>query len=91
MDWLWDFNGKNFSVNQYREDELNASTIIRSRSKLRHEWDYVNRAGRQIRTWWLGEKDLNNLDPRGSDLRKNTELAIDWLEPINANTHAVVK
>jgi len=91
LDWLWDFNGKNFSVNQYREDDLNASTIIRSRSKLRHEWDYVNRAGRQIRTWWLGEKDLNSLDPRGSDLRKNTELAVDWLEPINANTHVVVK
>ena len=91
LDWLWDFNGQNFSVNRYGEDDLNESTIIRSRSKLRHEWDYVNRTGRQIRTWWLGEKDLNNLDSRGADLRMNTELAVDWLEPISANTHAVVK
>ena len=75
----------------YREDDLNASTIIRSRSQLRHEWDYVNRTGRQIRTWWLGEKDINNLDPRGADLRKNTKLAVDWMEPISANTHAVIK
>jgi len=91
LDWFWDFKGQNFSINRYREDDLNASTIIRSRSKLRHEWDYVNRTGRRIRTWWLGEKDLNNLDPRGADLRKNTELAVDWLEPISVNTHAVVK
>ena len=91
LDWFWDFNGQNFSVNRYMEDDLNASTIIRSRSKLRHEWDYVNRTGRQIRTWWLSEKDLNNMDPRGADLRKNTELALDWLESISANMHAVVK
>ena len=91
MDWKWDFNGNDFHINKYRKNNLNSVSVVRSRSRLLNEFNYLNQNGNQIKIWNINERDLNNLDPRGPDLRINNENGLDYLIPIMKEMHFGMK
>ena len=91
MDWKWDFNGNDFHINKYRENNLNSKSVVRSKSKLLNEISYLNQNGHQIKIWNINERDLNSLDPRGPDLRINNENGVDYLKPIINEMHFGLK
>ena len=91
MDWKWDFNGKDFHIDEYGKSNLENSSIVRSKSKLLNEINYLNQNGIQLKTWNIIEKDLNSLDPRGPDLRTNNEIGIDYVRPIVNQMHISLK
>ena len=91
MDWKWDFNGNDFVISQYRKNNLNSVSIVRSNSKILNEISYFNQDGNQIKVWNINERDLNNMDPRGPDLRKNIENGFDYLKPILNDMHFGLK
>ena len=86
MDWKWDFNGNDFVISQYRKNNLNSVSIVRSNSKILNEISYFNQDGNQIKVWNINERDLNNMDPRGPDLRKNIENGFDYLNYRHKNS-----
>jgi len=91
MDWKWDFNGNNFHINKYRRNNLDSESVVRSKSKLLNEINYLNQKGNQIKIWNVNERDLNSLDPRGPDLRINNENGVDYLKPIMREMHFGLK
>ena len=91
MDWKWDYNGQNFNINKYGKNNLYNNAILRSKSKLINEVNYLNQNGRHVKIWSMHERDLNGLDPRGLDLRTNSKYGADYLEPILKQIHIGLK
>ena len=91
MDWKWDFNGQDFDINQYGNNNITNTSIVRSKSKLLNELNYLNQDGRQIKIWNIAERDLNSLDPRGPDLKTINENGADYLQPILNEMHIGLK
>lgn len=87
-----EFKGKSFTINKVVEPDLLDSEIARSKVNIRNEIDY-NPQGttRRIRNWAIYSQDLLGADPRGNDLRIQTEYGIEWREPLKKKFHSVLK
>ncbi len=91
-DFRTEFKGKTFAINKILEPDLLDNEIARSKVNLRNEIDY-NPQGttRRIRNWVIYSQDLLGADPRGNDLRIQTEYGVEWREPIKKKFHSVLK
>ena len=61
MDWKWDFNGNDFVISQYRKNNLNSVSIVRSNSKILNEISYFNQDGNQIKVWNINAVSYTHL------------------------------
>lgn len=87
-----EFKGETFVINKITKPDLLDNEIARSKVNLRNEIDY-NPSGttRRIRNWVIYSQDLLGADPRGNDLRIQTEYGIEWREPLKKKIHSVLK
>lgn len=78
-----DFQGRNFSLPALAHSGLETSEVSQARWMIRSELDYHPvRTRRRVRQWLLLRRDLNGLDPRGGDLRREREAGLEWREPL---------
>ncbi len=71
------FAGRRLSVHRLFSADLNAENITKSQWNLFQEWDYRSVTGhRRWRLWGRFSKDLDGIDPRGTDLRHRSELGV---------------
>ena len=85
-----EYKGKSLALDQITNPDLYDTEIAQSKVNMRNEVDYNPQSStRRLRNWVLYSQDLLGADPRGNDLRVQTEYGIEWREPVGKEFHSV--
>jgi len=86
-----EYRGKSLSADKVFSPNIQDDNIANSKYNFRNEVDYnPTGSNRRIRNWSIISKNLLGTDPRGNDLRTQTEYGIEWREPIKEITNSVL-
>lgn len=78
-----EYRGSRFNTIRFLKPNLNDLGITRAQWNLYGEFDYRPfRIGRRFRAWNRSIRDLNGLDPRGGDLRRDQEIGLEVNETL---------
>ncbi|MFH1852483.1 MAG: hypothetical protein ABIA75_09070 [Candidatus Neomarinimicrobiota bacterium] len=87
-----EFRGRRFGTSRLVRPGLGDDGISRAQWNALTEIDLQLRgSGRRIRAWNRQGRDLNGLDPRGSDLKREREIGIDLTRTVSKNIQAVTR
>lgn len=89
-DIVIEYRGRSITAENIFSPSIVNNQISESKYNLRSEFDY-NTANRRIRNWYIFSQYLNGADPRGSDLRNESNYNIEWREPLQKNMNSLLQ
>ncbi len=87
-DFKAEYRGQILTIEKLFSPSANDDQISNSKINIRNEIDY-NTSKRRIRNWHIFSQNLTGTDPRGNDLRKQSEYVLEWREPIVKNMNSL--
>jgi hypothetical protein len=84
-----EYRGNTFVFDKVFNPKLSDSEIISSKVNFRNEVDYNNsRKKRRIRSWSVLSQNLIGTDPRGNDIRIQSQYGTEWRESVKDNLNS---
>ena len=78
------FQGKGFGINKFID--LNINDPLTQLAKMSLKSEYIFRplgSGNKGNIWYIFQKNMNGIDPRGSRTQQENKLGVEWKKPMN--------